>query len=150
MEYLTDIVSACKLLGISSRTLRYYEEIGLIESIRLNGDVGLRHYDAAELEKLRKILYLRRLGLSLGDIKSVVNAGEMTNEGLKTKYAYLYSELDSIRKRLRLIEEVISVAEADGDIYSINIDAPFESQKTGVTELANICTELFLRENLRI
>jgi DNA-binding transcriptional MerR regulator len=145
VENLTDIISACKLLDVSSRTLRYYEEIGLAESVRLN-EKGLRYYNDACMERFRKILFLRRLGLSLEDIRTVVNAGEKTNEVIKTKYAYLYSELDSLRRRLRLIQEVISVAESGGDIYSISLDAPFDSQKSTVTELANRFTGLLLQE----
>ncbi len=75
-----------------------------------------------------------------------MDAGEKTNAVLKTKYAYLYSELDGIRRKMRLIEEVISVAEADGDIYSLDVDAPFEAQKARVSEIAGHCAELFLRE----
>ncbi len=144
MEKLTGIIQACKRYKTTSRTLRYYEERGLIKSVRQNGG-GLRLYERAELEKLEKILFLRALGLSLEDVKAVVGAGENTNAVLKAKSAQLCAELERLKKKLRLIEEALSVAQADGDIYSINAEAPFEHCKSSFIETADACTALFLR-----
>jgi DNA-binding transcriptional MerR regulator len=71
MEYT--IARLGKLAGISTRTLRYYHEIGLLTPKRTNSS-GYRIYGAAELDKLQQILFYRALDMPLENIKALVNA----------------------------------------------------------------------------
>ena len=57
-------------LNISSRTLRYYEEIGLINSSKINKQ---RFYDDSEISKIVTIINLRKINLSLSEIKELLN-----------------------------------------------------------------------------
>lgn len=60
-----------KRAGVTPRTVRYYESLGLLgPSEREEG--GFRYYTEAELEKLQKINDLKDLGLSLEEIASVI------------------------------------------------------------------------------
>lgn len=59
-------------LGVSARTLRFYEERGLIRSLRGRG--GARHYDRATADRAARIVKLRRYGLSLDQIHQAVDA----------------------------------------------------------------------------
>jgi MerR family transcriptional regulator, repressor of the yfmOP operon len=79
------ISRAALLLGVSARTLRYYEELGLlVPSGRTSG--GERRYLDADLEQLRRILSLKEvLGMNLEEIKSVVTVENRLNE-LRTSY----------------------------------------------------------------
>lgn len=52
--------------GVTVRTLRYYEELGLLAPARDSG--GQRHYDGAALARLYRIRLLRQLGTPLGDV----------------------------------------------------------------------------------
>ena len=54
-------------LGVSVRTLRYYDEIGLLKP-KCRTEQGYRDYDAAEIRRLRVILALRALQFSLKQI----------------------------------------------------------------------------------
>ena len=56
--------------GVSARTLRYYEEMGLLPGVRRRAG-GRRVYGADELERLRFISRLKALGLSLVEIKEL-------------------------------------------------------------------------------
>jgi DNA-binding transcriptional MerR regulator len=56
--------------GVSARTLRYYEEMGLLPGVRRRAG-GRRIYGADELERLRFIQRLKTLGLSLAEIKEL-------------------------------------------------------------------------------
>jgi MerR family transcriptional regulator, copper efflux regulator len=56
--------------GVSARTLRYYEEMGLLPGVRRRAG-GRRIYGADELERLRFIQRLKALGLSLAEIKEL-------------------------------------------------------------------------------
>ena len=58
--------------GISAQTLRYYEQIGLIQSIR-NSDNGYRLYNEAAVKQLHYIVLLRKLRISVKQIKDILN-----------------------------------------------------------------------------
>ncbi|MCK5679690.1 MerR family transcriptional regulator [bacterium] len=61
-----------KILDLSTRTIRYYEEIGLLNTVkRIEG--GRRIYTEEDLRRLRFIKKLKLLGLSLGDMAELEN-----------------------------------------------------------------------------
>ena len=66
MEYTVQALA--KLAGVSSRTLRYYDEIGLLKPMRVNSS-GYRIYGRAEVDLLQQILFYRELGMELKEIK---------------------------------------------------------------------------------
>ena len=59
-----------EITGLSARTLRYYEELGLLPGVRRRSG-GRRVYGADEIERLRFIQRLKALGLSLAEIKEL-------------------------------------------------------------------------------
>ena len=61
---LISISQACEQLHTTARTLRFYEDQGLIESIR-TGNEQKRFYDLHNLERIKLILFLRSLNLSI-------------------------------------------------------------------------------------
>ncbi|MDU4695473.1 MAG: MerR family transcriptional regulator [Paenibacillus sp.] len=69
MEYT--IQKLGNLAGVSTRTLRYYDEIGLLKPARTSSS-GYRIYSQREVDLLQQILFYRELGLSLEDIRSIV------------------------------------------------------------------------------
>lgn len=71
MEYT--IQKLGQLAGISTRTLRYYDEIGILKPARINSS-GYRIYGQEEVDRLQQILFYRELGVSLLSIKEIVNA----------------------------------------------------------------------------
>ncbi|WP_339289291.1 MerR family transcriptional regulator [Paenibacillus sp. FSL E2-0201] len=60
-----------ELAGISTRTLRYYDEFGILKPARINSS-GYRIYGRAEVDLLQQILFYRELGLSLERIKAIM------------------------------------------------------------------------------
>ena len=69
---LQTIGQAAKANGVSIRMLRYYEEIGLIES-RRKGDGAYRVYDENVLLKIRQIIVLRKLRVPVKQIVEILN-----------------------------------------------------------------------------
>ena len=69
-EDLLTIAGVRERTGLSARTLRYYEELGLLPGVRRRAG-GRRVYGADELERLRFIQRLKQLGLSLAEIKQL-------------------------------------------------------------------------------
>jgi DNA-binding transcriptional MerR regulator len=70
VEALTAIGEVCEKTGLSARTVRYWEELGLLPGVRRRAG-GRRVYGRDELERLRFIKRLKRLGLSLEEIREL-------------------------------------------------------------------------------
>jgi DNA-binding transcriptional MerR regulator len=71
MEYTVQRLG--QIAGISTRTLRYYDEFGILKPARINSS-GYRIYGQAEVDRLQQILFYRELGVSLESIKDIVTA----------------------------------------------------------------------------
>jgi len=102
------------LVGMTTRTIRYYEEIGLLNSIkRLEG--GKRIYTEDDLRRLKFIKRLKVLGLSLNDMKELedIYFVSRSNRAALTKLLdILDKHLDEIEKRIsslkKLSEEIMN------------------------------------------
>ena len=64
-ENLFTIGEMADLFGINIRTLRYYDEIGILHPETADPDTGYRYYSTRQFERLNTIKYLRALGVSL-------------------------------------------------------------------------------------
>ena len=69
MEY--SIKELSELAGVSARTLRYYDEIGLLKPSRVN-EAGYRYYGEREVESLQQILFYRERGFELKIIQRII------------------------------------------------------------------------------
>jgi len=70
MEYTVQKLS--NLAGVSARTLRYYDEIGILKPARISTS-GYRIYGQAEIDSLQQILFYRELGVGLEAIRNIMN-----------------------------------------------------------------------------
>jgi DNA-binding transcriptional MerR regulator len=71
------IGDVAKLAGTTPRTIRYYEEIGLLPQAPLRPSGGHRVYSDAEVERLREVMRLRDLlGVTLEELKTLLAAEE--------------------------------------------------------------------------
>ena len=77
MEYSVKKLAA--ISGISPRTLRYYDEIGLLSPKRINSS-GYRIYGAREVDRLQDILLYRSMGLPLETIKDILSSEDFDRE----------------------------------------------------------------------
>ena len=71
MEYTVQRLG--KMAGVSTRTLRYYDEIGILKPARINSS-GYRIYGQKEVERLQQILFYRELDVSLESIRDIVTS----------------------------------------------------------------------------
>ena len=62
-----NIGTVAEMSGVSAKTIRYYEDIGLVPQA-LRRDNRYRHYEQTDVETLRFIQHSRRLGFSVGDV----------------------------------------------------------------------------------
>jgi len=77
MNGLVKIKEVTGRYSVSARTLRYYEDMGLIASAR-SSDYAYRLYDEAALKRLEQILILRKLNISIKDIQRVFSTDSST------------------------------------------------------------------------
>jgi DNA-binding transcriptional MerR regulator/effector-binding domain-containing protein len=126
-----------RLGGVSVRTLRHYDEIGLLRPATVDPDTGYRGYSAAQLGQINRIIALKELGLSLTQVRLMldgVTLGELRGM-LLLRRAQLEHELDQHKNQLLGIEARLrSIAREDGmpadDIVAKTIPA------TGVVVIA--------------
>lgn len=71
MEYT--VLKLARLAGVSTRTLRYYDEIGILKPARASSS-GYRIYGRAQVDRLQQILFFRELGVGLESIRDIVTA----------------------------------------------------------------------------
>ena len=75
------ISQAAQRSGVSVRTLRYYDEIGLLKPSEVT-PAGYRYYDDPALETLQQIVFYRELGLPLEQISTILRAPDTTGPKL--------------------------------------------------------------------
>src|SRR5262249_11240662 len=100
------IQQVARMSGVTARTLRYYQEIGLLPPARVGGN-GYRYYDEPQLLRLQEILLLRELSLDLTRIGQV-RAGEGDRvEALRRQYERLVAERDRLDRLARTVAATI-------------------------------------------
>ena len=111
VERYLQIGEVAEQLKLTPRTLRYYEEIGLLEPpSRMEG--GFRLYSAADINRLENIVQLKRLlGFSLAEIKQVVEAMESLKllRQESRQAGDLETKRDSLQMGLEILEQQVEV-----------------------------------------
>lgn len=105
---LVSISEACRATGLSARTIRYYEEVGLLPGVRRR-EGGRRAYGPDELERLAFIQRLKALGLSLAEIKelnAIYAIGESTGAMLRHLEELLGRHLAELDARIRELDDL--------------------------------------------
>ncbi len=111
MEYSID--SLAKLAGVTSRTLRYYHQIGLLAPLRTSS-AGYRIYGPQQVDELQQILFYRALGMELGDIKSLLRSpGFDSSSALRRHLALLLRKRDDISRLIDTVEKTIKHQEGE-------------------------------------
>ncbi|AEI41964.1 MerR family transcriptional regulator [Paenibacillus mucilaginosus] len=95
-----------KLSRVSVKTLRYYDQIGLLRPAHTDGDSGYRYYTADQLYRLHRILAFKDLGFTLEQIGPILEevSCEEINGMLRLKQAELQQKVLEEQARLARIE----------------------------------------------
>jgi DNA-binding transcriptional MerR regulator len=107
-ETLVDwsIQEIARLAGTTSRTLRHYDETGLLTPSRV-GTNGYRYYDQDALARLQRILLLRDLGLGLPAIADVLAGQTEHADALLIHLHWLQKEKDRLDRQIGAVEKTI-------------------------------------------
>ena len=71
-----------KICKVSTKTLRYYDEIGLIKPSKINPENNYRYYSIEQLETMLFINRLKQYNFSLEEIRTIITSEEIPNEKL--------------------------------------------------------------------
>ena len=97
-----------KLSGVSTRTLRFYDEIGLLAPA-FYGENHYRYYKTEQLLILQQILFFRELGFPLNDIQRILSGDDFDKiESLKAHKSMLQSSLERTVTLIKTIDKTIS------------------------------------------
>ncbi|PRZ44152.1 DNA-binding transcriptional MerR regulator [Antricoccus suffuscus] len=96
--------------GTTSRTLRHYGELGLLEPTRLGAN-GYRYYDQSSLLRLQRILILRELGVGLGSIADILHGQEDTAEALRGHLEDLRRDQERLGRQIASVSSTIEKLE---------------------------------------
>ena len=113
MEKLVKIRDMTARYDLSARTLRYYEDMGLIQSIR-SEDYAYRMYDEVNVKRLEQILVLRKLNISIKDIQQIFHTAgsEMVLEVLGKKVTGIDEEISLLYELREIVLEFIHQIES--------------------------------------
>ncbi|WP_409295547.1 MerR family transcriptional regulator [Peribacillus sp. SCS-26] len=105
---------AAKSLGISVRTIRYYDSIGLVSPARTE-ESGRRLYTDHELLQLEKILLLKSLSMPLSDIQKII--GEITIEQiLELHKERLDNQISQLQQSLKQTQAIRNILQLEGSL----------------------------------
>jgi DNA-binding transcriptional MerR regulator len=104
------IEDIARLAGTTSRTLRHYGQLGLLDPSRVGGN-GYRYYDQDCLVRLQRILLLRELGLGLPAIAEVLDGQRDTAAALRTHLALLEQERERIGRQIESVKTTLRKTE---------------------------------------
>jgi DNA-binding transcriptional MerR regulator len=95
-----------RIAGTTSRTLRHYDDIGLLRPSRTGGN-GYRFYNQASLVRLQRILLLRDLGLGLPAIAEVLDHEPDAARALDRHLDWLRQEQDRLARQIAAVRQTL-------------------------------------------
>ena len=107
---LSQIGGVAERLGVSTRTIKYYEELGLV-SPQNRSPGGFRLYNASDVERLERILRLKNMGFSLAAVREFLAVRDAAQEA--TRERVLAETTEHLRAREREVEARIAKTRED-------------------------------------
>lgn len=113
-----------KIGQVSGRQLRHYDQLGLLVPEHIDRFTGYRYYSAHQLPRLNRILALKELGLSLEQIKRLLDE-EVSQQELRGMLTMRKSQIEQLLEdeiaRLRYIETRINQIDIEGEMHNYEI-----------------------------
>lgn len=112
------IAEASRVLGLSSHTLRYYEDKGLVRPAR--NESGYREYSAQDLRRLVFVARMRMSGMSMRDLARYVTLVERGAETIPERRGMMFAQRDRVLRQLRELTLALETTEYKIREYDAN------------------------------
>ena len=119
------IAQVARMSKVTSRTLRHYDEIGLLPPAWVGGN-GYRYYEREQLLRLQQILVMRELGVGLDAIAEIVHQGRDRIEVLNMHRRWLLAERDRFERLAGTVARTIEELEGGEKVNAKSMDHWFE------------------------
>jgi DNA-binding transcriptional MerR regulator len=117
------------LAGVTTRTIRYYDEIGLLDPA-LTGDNGYRYYDQDSLLRLQQILFFRELDVPLKEIELVMNGPNYDLlSALGNHRSALQTKVHRLEKLIDTLDKTVSSIKGEGTMSDKDFFAGFDESQ---------------------
>ncbi len=130
------------LMDVSIKTLRYYDSINLFKPEVIDKYTGYRYYEDKQINDLRKILKYKDYGLSLNEIKSIIN-NENSEEVIKGKIDELTTEIVESETKIKMLKAMLN----SGDM---NVEFKPYHEKYKIGKRYTIASRDEFKEKLKI
>ncbi|WZY00622.1 MerR family transcriptional regulator [Bacillus sp. FSL W7-1360] len=128
------IKQLAQLAGVSTRTLRYYDEIGLLPPAYIN-DAGYRFYEQKQVDLLQHILFYRELDVSLETIRAILTDPQFDEvAALCAHEKHLRQERDRLNRLIETVEQTIKSKEGGETMQDEQKFTAFKEKLVAVNE----------------
>jgi DNA-binding transcriptional MerR regulator len=134
------IQQVARFSGVTARTLRYYDEIGLLHPARI-GTNGYRYYEREQLLRLQQILLLRELDMDLAAVAAVVDGVRDQIEALRAHRERLLAERGRLDRLARTVAATIAHLEKGTAMPAEEMFEGFRFTRETIDELEALAVE---------
>lgn len=132
MEYT--IKKLGEIAGVSNRTLRYYDQIGLLKPCRINSS-GYRIYGEKEVDILQRIMFYKAMDMKLEKIQEIIqNPNYDIEKSLREQHEILLSKREELDKLISTIEKTIAYNKGDVNMTDKEKFEGFKKEKVNINE----------------
>lgn len=124
------------LVGITKKNIRFYESEGLLTP-RRNSENGYRDYGEGEVEALRRIKLLRKLGVSLEEIRQMQSGTHTVGDGMRRHLITLERDRENLEQAIRLCSALTDRTERLEDLDAAAILTEMETMERSGTTFCN-------------
>ncbi|MGP9041663.1 MerR family transcriptional regulator [Cytobacillus kochii] len=126
---LYSIKQMAEMSGVSTRTLRYYDEIHLLEPATVN-EAGYRYYSTREVDRLQQILFYRELNFKLSEIQQILSSESQSIQSvLHSHYEALIEKRNHIDSLIRAVEQTIAYHKGEKEMSNEEKFAAFKKKR---------------------
>ena len=132
-----NISEAARLSGLSAKTIRHYEQIGLLKPA-VRTDAGYRQYNQQSVEQLGFIHHARALGFSIAQVSSLLALKEDPHRASREVKALAQEQLILLEQRMRelakmqsMLKDMIARCAGDDDPHCVILEKLAEPEATG-------------------
>lgn len=147
------------LCGVSVKTLRYYEQIGLVKPEAVDIDTGYRYYGVGQMQQMAYVRNMKDMGYSLEEISDLFALGNLnpSPESLEQKLQMCQTELIALQHRIEMLHKMIDSHNKIQNMEKIFIQplpeiivASHRETIPSYNDLGRLCVEVIGPEMARI